>query len=65
MISDWRPCWIIGIITAVSLFSTVSTLCLQRLFGKSIPLIVTGPVVAIVTVLLFIRIGWGSQPHEK
>ena len=47
--------WTIGVIIAISLFSTVVALSVQRVFGMSWLLSLIGPAIAIGTVLLVIR----------
>ena len=53
--------WFAGIIIAISLFSTVVALSIQRLFGMSELLNLIGPVIAISMVIIVVRYQRGKN----
>ena len=48
------PLFSLGVLVAISLFATVASLLLQRMFGSHTALIAIGPLLAVLGVLFFV-----------
>lgn len=56
--SSW---FVLGVLAAITLFGTVGSLLLQRMFGNHVALIAIGPVICILGVLIFMAANSGNR----